>query len=625
MSWLDLHLEGDWDVVSPDTAPVPLREHWQRSVLVGADREGPADEPLLTASGLVRHREPLEPVLRILDDVLAPMVATFDRRDFTLLFADADGVIVDQRAGGGFAEAARRVRLQPGSVWDESQRGTNAIGTALAERRPVAVYGAAHYARPNRGLVCYATPVHDPWGDVIGVLDATSFLGRADPMTGAAVVAAAKAIEEALRISTLMRSGGSIVERLLGRLRDPAVVVMPDGRITHANRLAVDRGLALGTTYAGAPDVLRARAWARDALGLTVLELQAAGNGQLRLPGLEVEPLEMRGGRTAGWLVVLVSASPVRRVEGHDGAFDSIAGVDPEVVSIRAQAARVARSTLPVLLLGETGTGKELLARGIHMASDRAGLPFVPVNCASLTPGLVHSELFGYVGGAFTGADPAGRPGRIASADGGTLFLDELADLPLSAQALLLRFLEDGTYRRVGEERLRSADVRLVCATCKDLARLVDEGAFRRDLYYRLRGASFALPPVRCRTDRAVLCRAVLSRLARELGLPRVPTLSTEAMAYVDRADWPGNVRELRMALHHAIVMSDGATIEPWHMPMEALERARTPVEVSSRDEADAAALRRALADADGNVSEAARTLGVARSTLYRMRRKYGL
>ena len=641
MTWIDLAHEdpASWERLAacPEEAPDPLRPRWLRSHLAGAPPEGPSAEPLVTEGTLRRHREAIDPILRLLDDVLAPTLGVFEARDFTLLFADRHGVVVDQRAGGGFADTARRVRLQPGAAWDEPTRGTNAIGTALAEQRAVAVRGAAHFARPHHGLVCYAAPVRDPWGELVGVLDATSFVERADPLAGAAVLSAARALEEALRIATLARADGALVERLLGRLRDPAVLVGVDGRISHANRAALDRGLALGPTYAGGTDVVRARVPVSRVLDVSADSLRAAARGQVRLRGLEVEPVHADG-RVVAWLVVL-TATPVpprRRPAGTSPAFAALVGDDPGLVKIRAQAARVAPSTLPVLLLGETGTGKELLARAIHRAGPRAERAFVPVNCAALTPSLLQSELFGYAPGAFTGADTAGRDGRIALADGGTLFLDEVAEMPAALQALLLRFLEDGSYHRVGEATPRRADVRLVCATCRDLPAMVQDGTFRADLFYRIRGVALTLPAVREREDRAALCRALLADLARELGRTRVPRLSPAALERIDGFAWPGKVRELRMALHHALVLAgDEATLEPWHLPPtvaapgsaqagpspEPSARAGAP----SMAQAEAHALQRALDAARGNVSAAARALGVARSTVYRMMRKHGL
>jgi transcriptional regulator of acetoin/glycerol metabolism len=635
MSWLDLRLSdlSKWNHFWSGTkqGDGPLERRWWRARAAGATAEGPDTPPIHTHNTLRVHQERSEPLLRILNEVLTPTLHLFDRHDFSLLFADRDGMVLQRDAGGSFADEAHRVRLQPGAVWDEATRGTNAIGTAIAEQRPVVVSGPAHLARPNHALVCYGVPVRDPWGEVVGVLDATSFLHRANPMAGAAVISTAKALEEALRLSMMDGAGGTLIHRLLGRLRDPALLVGPDHRIHAANTAAVASGLALGPSRSSPDGVLRVRAKVSAVLGVDTDQLRAIARGQLRVPGIEVEPVESSDGRVISWLVVLTS--PVRQAPRRalpvTDAFSGLVGTDPALAAVRAHAGQVAPSTLPVLILGETGTGKELLARGIHAASDRAALPFVPVNCAALSPSLLHSELFGYADGAFTGAAKGGREGRIANAHGGTLFLDELGEMPGELQSLLLRFLEDGLYYRVGEHQPRSASVRLICATSRDLEALVADRTFRADLFYRIRGATLTLPPVRSRRDRPLLCRVLLARLCDEIGQRTVPELSTAARTHIEAAPWPGNVRELRMTLHHALVMSRGeSTIEAWHLaiPGRPTTPAPTPqVEAPSLVEAKVLALQRALSEAKGNVGEAARALGVARSTVYRLMRRHGL
>ncbi|MCA9713721.1 MAG: sigma 54-interacting transcriptional regulator, partial [Myxococcales bacterium] len=238
---------------------------------------------------------------------------------------------------------------------------------------------------------------------------------------------------------------------------------------------------------------------------------------------------------------------------------------------------------------------------------------------------LLESELFGYAPGAFTGADPRGRAGQLAAADGGTLLLDELAEMSPALQAMLLRFLEDGVYRRVGETQARRADVRLICATCRDLPDMVARGEFRQDLYYRIRGAVLTLPPLRARTDLDELTDALLRQRTAE-----PPPLTPEARARIRDHAWPGNVRELKTALHYALVMAAGEpAIEPHHLPQETYSCAPAPARAepdsATLEQVERDALRRALRAGDGNLAKAARVLGVARSTIYRMARRLGV
>jgi transcriptional regulator with PAS, ATPase and Fis domain len=245
----------------------------------------------------------------------------------------------------------------------------------------------------------------------------------------------------------------------------------------------------------------------------------------------------------------------------------------------------------------------------------------VAINCGALSPSLLESELFGYGDGAFTGARRGGSDGRLAAADGGTLFLDEVAEMPDALQASLLRALEDGTYTRLGESRARRSRFRLVAATCRDLVAMVRDGAFRKDLFFRIQGAVVTLPALRDRSDRVELARALLARqAARDGAAPR--RLSADAERWIDAHDWPGNVRELVHALDHAIALSDGSPVlERAHLPAPMLHAAAAPT--SSRKDALRGALEQALDLAQGNMSDAARRLGVARSTLYRMIERY--
>jgi transcriptional regulator with PAS, ATPase and Fis domain len=306
-------------------------------------------------------------------------------------------------------------------------------------------------------------------------------------------------------------------------------------------------------------------------------------------------------------------------------AFASLLGDDPELQRERERAQLYAATDLPVLLLAETGTGKELFARAIHAASPRSDGPFIAVNCGSIPETLLASELFGHAPHAFTGANRRGAEGKLSAADGGTLFLDEAADMSPALQCALLRFLDDGSYQRVGETQLRRANVRIVCATCRDLLAHVESGKFRQDLFYRIQGACISPPPLRMRSDRLLLARQLLDQLGGG-------SLSPSAQQHILTHDWPGNVRELKSALQHARALARGELIEGAHLPRPLLGQAGAPPNRRTTPAAESAAgtvvprkqvLRDAVQDAlratNGNLSEAARLLRMSRTTLYRM------
>ena len=540
------------------------------------------------------------------------------------LFCDGDGVIVSRRIAKPFENAVTRAKLVEGAVWSERARGTNGVGTALVEKAPVAVVGAEHYEQRNHLLACYAAPVHDIHQRVVGVLDASGLASEAAGFVQASVVATAAAIEALIVARTYDAAvpGGLFeLERLLAQMPHAALLVETTGHVRRANTRF--RVLMSG---AGTLDLGR---MVRSFLKGPRVADEARENlpAPLRGVALELEPI----GPPADPFAALVHMRlPNARPRAFIGArplpeaFSPIVGSDPAIASARDQAARFAHSDLPVLVLAETGAGKEIFARAIHAASPRAAGPFVAVNCGALTGTLLESELFGYGPGAFTGAAAGGRTGKLGAADGGTLFLDEVGELSPSAQAMLLRFLEDGTFYRVGEASERRADVRLIAATSRDLPALATNDQFRSDLYFRMRGVVLRLPPLRNRNDRSELARALLDRIARQRGLPKPLGLSSAARAWIERHDWPGNVRELRSALEYAVVLAgDAPRIELWHLPVE--ETATPAATFDLRAQAERAALLRALSQGRGNLSDAARSLGVARSTLYRMLDRHGL
>ncbi len=305
----------------------------------------------------------------------------------------------------------------------------------------------------------------------------------------------------------------------------------------------------------------------------------------------------------------------------------SFVGGSPACLEVKRKARRAAQQDTTVLLLGETGTGKELLAHAIHEISRRARAPFIALNVAAIPETLLEAELFGAVAGAYTGADRRGRDGKFRIADGGTLFLDEIGDMPLALQAKLLRVLQDQSFEPLGSDRVVRVDVRIVAATRADLAALVAQGRFRADLYYRLNVLPIAVPPLRERlADLDVLCETIFDEIALRTGTAH-REVSPEGVALLARHDWPGNVRELRNVLEQAAMLSDsqrlGARDFASIMPVAASDGAVPATqEVRRYDEAfrefERETLKRALAASGGRVAEAARLLDLSRATLYK-------
>lgn len=612
-----LHLKSpsrqDWqnfvEGLDRDVGNAPLNRSWRRSIDAGVAATGEAVS-FVGSNTLLERRAQFDELRYHSLEVLDELAESLAESGYVAVLADTNGVILDRRGGGRFLDAAQQAQLVEGASWAEGARGTNAIGTALVERSEVAVHGRAHIHEANHGLVCYAMPIRDPTGAVTGVIDLTSDVDSAASLALTALRAAARRVQERWSLDVNKHLRG--LESVVRRCAEPVALVDLAGRILTMNdsmRARTDgaRVEYLQSLVGMSLDVL-ARAARRG-------ECRANGEGHLadQTP-LTIDWIENQKGERSAALVsipILGVGTRAPSVEEPIDAFSPLLGTDREFRRAIERAEQLSSTELPLVLLADTGTGKELLARGIHDASPRRGEAFVAVNCAGFTDSLLQSELFGYGDGAFTGATPGGRTGLLESANGGTLFLDEIADLPSRAQASLLRFLESGTFNRVGETETRHADVRLVSATCRDLKANVESGSFRKDLFYRIRGAELSLPSLAERDDVVYLAERILEQMANSRGLV-CPDFTAEARDALEGHDWPGNVRELKQALAVAMALrGKSIRIELDHLPPDIADAHHTPSPRVSET-------RRVLEDCNGNVSEAARRLGVARSTIYR-------
>jgi two-component system, NtrC family, response regulator len=381
--------------------------------------------------------------------------------------------------------------------------------------------------------------------------------------------------------------GFRLLDEILNRAPDTKVIVVTGHNDRHNAVRAVGRGAYDFFEKPIDPDLL----------GMTV---QRAA----RLAHLEQEYRR---------LASAVSESP----------FGELIAVSPQMLEVCRSIEKLAPTDVTTLVLGESGTGKEVLVRILHQLSNRASRRLVAINCAAIPDALLESELFGYEKGAFTGAVKTTR-GKIEVADRGILFLDEIGDLPMSLQSKLLRFLQERVIERIGGRQEIPVDVRVVCATHQDLPKLIEEGRFREDLYYRINEATIHVPPLRERRDDAVvLARAFLSRFAAQHRKP-VKTFSRQALAIVEAYRWPGNVRELENRVKRAVVMADGREITAEDLELAQIEIEEIPFDLREvRELSEMRAIKRAIHHSDRNLSRAAELLGITRPTLYNLMRKY--
>jgi transcriptional regulator of acetoin/glycerol metabolism len=602
----------------PDGLPAPeILDSWLRCQERGLDFARPPRIDVVEGSELALRRERSDFVRRLAQAELETLAQQIAGSNFLLAFADRDGVILDLYADNRFRLSGSAAGIVAGSCWSEERCGTNGLGTALAARHSVAVTGLDHYHLTLGDISCTAAPICDARGEVVGVLDASSYVESRQRHTQALVRMAATQIENML-LAHQMR------ERWVLAIHPRAEFI---GTLS-VGLLAFDDGGALVALNERARQLLSGLELARGARfdelfgeSFVAVVARLALRGELRLRDALGSALVMRcvAQPPRRELVAAASAAAARAAPPPAPARAAVrsaepgrpfAADDPALRDAVAMAESAMRMNVPLLLHGETGTGKELLARHLHAASGRRGA-FVAVNCGALPADLFESELFGYAGGAFTGARREGSAGLIASADGGTLLLDEVRELPLPLQAALLRFLDDRQVRPVGGVASRRVDVMLIAATNVNLDDEVAARRFRADLLYRLDTLRVVLPPLRARSDFAAAAHAVLAELEPQA------RLSEAALALLARQPWLGNFRELRSVLTRALVASgrhrldeaDVAAVLPapaLAAPSSALQRGAS------------AMIRRELERCGGSVSAAARSLGISRTTIYR-------
>ncbi|MCB2088350.1 MAG: PEP-CTERM-box response regulator transcription factor, partial [Sphingomonadaceae bacterium] len=314
------------------------------------------------------------------------------------------------------------------------------------------------------------------------------------------------------------------------------------------------------------------------------------------------------------------------RVGDDNRVLGSLITGAPEMAKVARTIERVANTSASVMLLGASGTGKELLARGLHDASERKDGAFVAINCAAIPENLLESELFGHEKGAFTGAVKT-TEGKIEQANGGTLFLDEVGDIPLQLQVKLLRFLQERSIERIGGRKPIAVDTRIVCATHQDLEGMIAEGRFREDLFYRLAEIVIKIPALAERPgDAILLAKAFLQRFAKEMN-PQVKGFAPDALAAIDSWNWPGNVRELENRVKRSVIMADGKLVTTEDLDLGNEDEGGEEVLnlKCARERSDRVVIRHALARTDGNISNTAKLLGISRPTLYDLLKQYDL
>jgi transcriptional regulator of acetoin/glycerol metabolism len=612
------------------SAPSALLRSWQRCTHLAADLQ---DEPIaLSAGDLADRFEQHACVLRAAQpeiDTLAGMVASASS---LVLLADASGVILRATGNNDFIRRADQVALRPGVSWAEHHRGTNAIGTALIEATALRVHGEEHFLPRNRILSCHASPIRSPRGDILGVLDIS---GDARGLHAYALgLADMCARQVANRV--IEHAGGPCRHLVFHRHAamldsvDRGLLLIEDERIVGMNEAAI--GL-LGASWATLLDQPLAR-WLEDwkALGAQPRDIRSTeGSGfhALLRPAEPGTALKTRHTRHAP-AAPITARAPARTTPL----------LAPDVQAGFEHARKALDAGLGVLVQGDTGTGKEIYAQKLHAESRWRRGPFVAVNCGALPETLIEAELFGYEPGAYTGARRNGARGRLREADGGVLFLDEIGDMPLALQTRLLRVIQERSVQPLGADKPVAVEFGLISATNRDLPTLIQAGAFRPDLFYRLQDYGVCLPPLNQRADlRTALCAALHEEARQQPGALGL-TLADDALDALTAYAWPGNYRQLRSVLRTlALFHPPGSLVHAEHLPAEitgeasnAAQTQKTPPSPTQEEPAalnalpadptlrstQAECIARTLQQHGGNIGRTAHALGIHRSTLYR-------
>lgn len=625
----------------------PITQSWERSLKdFGLDPGKPSRTRILTLQELNAHRESREAFLRISRAGLERLFQQVYSSGYMVLLSDHEGVTIDAIGDPKQKKELKEAGLCEGALWAEKEEGTCGVGTCITTRQAITIHKNEHFRARHIDLTCTTAPIFDPYGQFIGAIDASALYSPDEKNSQALifqlVTMATRLIENAyflrefqddwiLRINNRPEFAELETEHL--------IAINFEGKIIGANSCSVlhfsrnhEHGLIgqqlshiFDIKFEGLIDLFSKEPSSRFAfrsIDGTTYFASLKGPKPQKISTTDTSSRTIKA--TNNYLI------------GSKLTLERLAGKDPQLTQHANYIKRIVNKKLPIILTGETGTGKEAFAQAIHDSSSRSNNPFVAVNCASIPETLIESELFGYKPGAFTGGRSKGMRGKILQSDGGTLFLDEIGDMPLQLQARLLRVLAEKEVSPLGSETPESVDLNVICATHRNLEDLVANGTFREDLYYRLNGISFNLPPLRERQNKLEI---IISAFAAEAGDKYAElTLSPDVQEFLCKLPWPGNIRQLRNALRFALAVNESGTIEisdlpndlgsPTPSPPASIEEDPTNAENLNQctmEQLEREAVLNALKSNKWKISNAAKELGISRATIYRKMESFNI
>ncbi|OUS28767.1 hypothetical protein A9Q98_06965 [Thalassotalea sp. 42_200_T64] len=560
--------------------------------------------------------------------------------DTILFVTDYQGVNLEIVGDPDTVEQANGIGLIQGSGWSETVSGSNAVGTAIATNKPTQVHGEEHYCQGLKPWTCTASVITDPYDNqMLGVIDVSGLTNTFDQFHVPLVVSWANQIQTALAQTLaeqwrlIEKSSNLANESNVGKLLFDRY-----GRLLKFSQNTSSILSSLGNNY----DPIQKRRLSFERFGGEKI-IYPHDDGQW-VSGDWLKPIKHEGdvvgfelhipsGKSKSTIIPTPNSSQYKTTDKLN-PFKNAYGISPSFKASSEKAIKAAVTPLPVLILGDTGVGKEVFAQAIHDTSNYHKGPFIDLNCGAFTKDLLNSELFGHVGGAFTGANKGGMAGKLESANGGTLFLDEIGEMPLEMQPVFLRVLQERKIYRIGDIKPIPVDFRLIAATNCNLKDLVAEGRFRKDLYFRLSTITISLDPLsERREDIEGIAQLVLDRLKEQV-IPKY--LSSALLNRLKNQKWPGNIRELVNVVECMCYMSQNETLTLEDLP-EGYQLDKDSPEIitnldeqatqqfSSLDQAELEVIETTIKQSGGNITQAAKTLGMAKGTLYQRMKKYRL
>ncbi|MEK3936665.1 sigma-54-dependent Fis family transcriptional regulator [Sporosarcina sp. FSL W7-1349] len=597
-----------------------IKKSQERSKKYGVDFAN-AKNAILPEYELRQHRQRKEYFLQDIYPTLEHLAHFLKPSHAIVSVSDPSGIIIESIGDPKFLKDAEKIHVQNGACWSEEIRGTNSAGTVSIERKTLAVVGKDHYLEPHHMLYCIGSPIFDPSGNLLAVLNVSGYSDLYQPSLLQFTDAIARKIENRM---LLCQADPQIVISLLPKEnadKQALLSLNQHGHLIGANREA----LHLLNLKKLSPQemhiselLMNSEQLLQGTVNESVVHLHKPSQEDSRF--LASTLIDTRPRSTS---FSKIEKKPIRKTKISRYSFQDLYGKDKAFQSALQIAKRAAATDYTIMITGESGTGKEMVSQAVHNASPRAEQPFVALNCGGITKSLMESELFGYEPGAFTGAKQSGHAGVFERANGGTLLLDEIAELPMEIQIALLRVLQDFQVTRVGGTKPKEIDVRIITATHTELWKKVQDGSFREDLFYRLQGIHVELPPLRERTDRLQYAFRLLKDIQSELNVSTL-ILSNCAQQLIENYTWPGNVRQLVSALREAAFLSQNSIIN-FHCFPTYIRTHFTQMDQSAEsalEELENEAILKAMQKTDGNISQSARLLGIGRTTLYRKLKK---